>query len=153
MQKIIYTDESGGVHIVYPAEKKDLEKVFGDLTDEQFENHIWTKSVPESAINARYLDDSEIITDRYFREAWEDDGSLTINLNKARTIHMDNLKVIRNEKLNDLDTEYLKMLEKGGDTKHIAEQKQLLRDMPTLYNLDEITNLEELKNFKPDILI
>ena len=61
--------------------------------------------------------------DAEFRGAFESDGSsISVNMEKARNIHLDRIKFARNEKLKVLDIETMK----GVD---VQPQKQVLRDL------------------------
>lgn len=154
MKKICYTNTDGILCIVHPVAKEDIERVIGEMTDEEYINHIYDRSIPSDALNVREIDDIEIPNGRYFRNAWKDTGKIEVDLPKARNLHMDNLRVIRNKMLYDLDVQYLKALElKDGTDAQIAAQKQLLRNMPQDYPLDNISDLDELKNYIPAILL
>jgi hypothetical protein len=154
MNKLIYSDSDGNVSIVIPANKSYVELLLGSLTDEEFKQHVINVSVPPEALNIRELNDNEIPQDRYFRKAWTDTGVLTIDLSKSRIIHMNNLRVIRNKLLSDLDVPMMKAQESANNDliNTIKQQKQALRDMPQNTDLSLITDLEQLKQFLPDIL-
>ena len=102
----------------------------------------------------RILDNSEFPDDRTFRDAWEDlgSGSVQVNLPKARGIHMDKIRLVRNNELAKKDVEYMKALE-ADDGSHtaIAVEKQTLRDIPQTFDLTTDTP-EELKEKWPDEL-
>jgi hypothetical protein len=71
MKCIIYKNNENGVSIIYPASKENIELVLGKLTEEEYEKYVWQKSVPPDAINAKYIDASELPQDRTYRNAWE----------------------------------------------------------------------------------
>lgn len=71
MKCIIYKNTDNQLSIVHPAPKENLELILGKLTDEEYEKHVWDKSVPADAINAKYIDANELPQDRTFRNAWE----------------------------------------------------------------------------------
>lgn len=102
------------------------------------------------------LVDSDIVSfpDYSFRDAWTHD--LTIDMQKARLIHLDRLRLERNEKLTASDIEYMKAMESGDMLRinAIKLKRQLLRDMPTniASDLENIDNPADLKNFRPAIL-
>lgn len=71
--------------------------------------------------------------------SWEmdTDGRPKINLAKARGVHMDMIRVVRNNELVKLDAVYLRALE-ARDTPSqdaITTQKQTLRDIPQTFDL------------------
>jgi hypothetical protein len=70
MKKICYTID-GRLHIVHPVPKANIEKLLGPLTDDEYRNHIYEKSIPTNAKNVREIEDSEIPNNRTFRNAWE----------------------------------------------------------------------------------
>jgi len=87
------------------------------------------------------------------RNAWEDTGTLiTTNMPKARGLHMDRIREVRNKELVKKDIEFMKALE-ADDGSHtaIAAEKQVLRDIPQTFDLTTDTP-EELKNKWPDEL-
>ena len=64
-----------------------------------------------------------------------------INVDKAKEIHKDKIREVRNPLLEKKDVEYIRAQE-VGDTEKVAEivaQKQALRDATTLVNSAEIT--------------
>jgi len=96
--------------------------------------------------------------DRTFRDAWECDveqptsnGSLIVNMSKARGIHMNKIRAVRDKELAKLDVPFLKAVEIGdtSEQQRIAEQKNTLRDIPQ--TLDLTTNsTDELKQLWPE---
>ena len=130
MKKIMYTRaEDGGVSIVVPAPKEDIERVLGPISDEQYTRHVWGRSVPSDAINPRYVE--SIPTNREFRNAWCDvtlEPNVDICLTKAKEIQLAKLRECRNKKLADTDVEFMVKLEKGEDLTIIKQKKQALRD-------------------------
>tara|TARA_R110000765_G_scaffold55290_1_gene109712 strand:+ start:411 stop:668 length:258 start_codon:yes stop_codon:yes gene_type:complete len=62
---------------------------------------------------------------------------VTVNMTKARVIHMNAIRVIRNAELSSLDTPFLRAVE-GGDVStqsEISGKKQALRDIPQTFDL------------------
>jgi hypothetical protein len=68
---------------------------------------------------------------------------ITINLNKAKTINKDRLRVERSPLLQEQDVAFQRALESGADTSAIVAEKQRLRDITKL--ADQATTLDELK--------
>lgn len=98
------------VCIVSPVSKEKLEKTLGVITDEEYENYVWEKSVPQDAIDPIYVDNKIIPTDRYFRNSWEfkkDINKIEINLEKAKKIHLDKLREKRTPILEKLDKDFM----------------------------------------------
>lgn len=69
---------------------------------------------------------------------------ITINIEKAKNIWKDKIRVARKPKLEELDIEYTKALETGADTTSIVAKKQELRDYPA--QVDNATTIDEIKS-------
>ena len=75
---------------------------------------------------------------------------IVVNMSKARGIHMDKIRAVRNKELAKKDIEFMKALEADdGSHKAIAVEKQVLRDIPQTFDLTTETP-EELKNKWPE---
>jgi hypothetical protein len=68
---------------------------------------------------------------------------ITINLNKAKVITKERLRIERAPLLQAQDVAFQRALESGGDTSAIVAEKQRLRDITKL--ADQATTLEQLK--------
>lgn len=137
-KKIVFKKEDGTCGIITPSPKALLGTTI---------NSIAKKDVP-LGLEYRIVDDIHIPSDRVFRNAWTDDNdTLTIDIDmpKARIIHMDNLRYLRDEKLKLLDIDQLK----GADVSVI---KKKLRDLPLNIDLSIAKTPEELKAIIPTIL-
>lgn len=153
--KIMYTrPEDNGISIVIAAPKADLERVLGPLTQEQYEEHVLKRSIPENAINVKHISDEDIPANREFRSAWVDvtpDTKVNIDLGKAKEMKLAELRVRRNKLLEEADKEFLLALEKGQDLTAIKVRKQSLRDSTNpLKNLvaegvDDLAVLQQIK--------
>jgi hypothetical protein len=149
-----YINEDGILAVVIPA----YNHIDDESDDAQLESFIARKQADggiPAGVELRILDNSEFPTDRTFRDAWEDlgIGSVQVNLPKARGIHMDKIRLVRNNELANLDVPFMKALEDGDtDTQAtIKIKKQELRDIPQTFDLTTDTP-EELKNKWPDSL-
>ena len=71
---------------------------------------------------------------------------ITINLDKAKAITKERLRVERTPLLQAQDVAFQRALESGADTTAIVAEKQRLRDVTKL--VDSATTLEELKSLK-----
>ena len=75
---------------------------------------------------------------------------IVINMAKARGIHMDRIREVRNKELVKKDIDFMKALEvDDGSSTAIAAEKQVLRDIPQTFDLTTDTP-EELKENWPD---
>ena len=80
--------------------------------------------------------------------------SIKINMDKAREIRKDQLRVIRAPLLADLDVKFMRAVE-AQDTElqaQIAAQKQELRDATKDPAIAEATTIAELKVALPNVL-
>lgn len=143
--RIAYTQEDGTVAIVIPT--PEFISNGGDF------DALVSSSVPKDA-SREVVDIDDIPTDRYFRNAWRLNNGIEIDIDKARAIHLNNLREIRNKKLESFDVPFQRALESKDVPKQdeIAAQKQALRDMPKSVDLSVLSAPESLKAFMPDIL-
>ena len=75
---------------------------------------------------------------------------VVINMSKARGIHMDKIRGVRNKELAKKDIDFMKALEADdGSHKAIAAEKQVLRDIPQTFDLTTDTP-EQLKELWPE---
>jgi hypothetical protein len=156
LKKIAYTRPDGGLSIVGAASKENLEQVLGPLTDEQYEAHVWERSIPPDAINPHYIEDDDIpkkevdggmVEDRYFRNAWKSEGGkLAVDMEKARDVQMDKIRFARDQELEVLDKETLKGID-------VQAEKQVLRDIPQTFDLTVAETLDDLRDLWPEELI
>jgi len=85
--------------------------------------------------------------------AWEmeTDGTPRVNMEKARVVHMDKIRVVRNAELVKKDLTSLRAIE-AGDTDAqatIGTEKQVLRDIPATFDLTDAATPEALKGKWP----
>ena len=71
---------------------------------------------------------------------------ITINIDKAKNITKERLRVERKPLLEEQDILYMKAQETGDDTTDIVTEKQRLRDITKL--ADSAGTLDELKDLK-----
>ncbi len=141
MDHIIYTQGNGTVAAVTPA--PDCGLTIEEVAD---------RSVP-SGISYEIVDTSVFPADRYFRNAWTQNGaSVVIDMPRAREIHRTNIRLARDPKLATLDIEFQRCLEYGEDTSAIVAQKEALRDAPQDPAIDTAATPEELKAVWPAVL-
>ena len=94
---------------------------------------------------------AQIRSDRYFRDAIVWDNTVTnrcrCDMSKAQIIHMDRIRTARYAAFKPLDAQYMQALESGDgvEQRRIAVLKQILRDIPQTFDLEQHTTPEELK--------
>ena len=132
MKRIIYQRENGGISIVVPTGEIPL-------------NDVIKKDLPPG-VKYQIVDTADIPSDRYFRNAWDLDetGRIVTNIDKAREIHKDRLRVQRKPLLEVLDVEYLQAMETKKDTAEIVAKKQRLRDITK--EVDKRNTPEEIRS-------
>lgn len=128
--------EDDGLSVVIPAPKEQLEKVLGPLSQEDYEKHVWDRSIPKDAINPRVLPDDGLPSSREFRNAWCDvtpEASVDIDLVKAKDLKLEEMRVKRQAALDKTDRDYIAALSKGDDAQvnAVKLEKQRLRDLTT----------------------
>jgi len=62
---------------------------------------------------------------------------ISVNMTKARAIHMDRIRAVRNAELAKLDIPWMKAVEAGDTSSQatIATEKQTLRDIPATFDI------------------
>ena len=68
---------------------------------------------------------------------------ININIDKAKTIRKEKIRVARKPALEKLDVDIIKANESGADTTAIVTDKQTLRDLPS--QVDTATTTDEIK--------
>lgn len=135
MKIILHTDPiTGIVAITYPAyndESRDQ-----DLTDDELLSAVFS-TIPKER-NPRVTEFETLPPRDLFRDAWEDsNGKLGVNMAKARTLHMQEIRTARNQQLRELDIPFMRAVESGNQAAQetIGKQKQMLRDLPETFDI------------------
>ena len=93
---------------------------------------------------------------KLFRRAWEcaDGNKVTVNMPRARDIHMAAIRAARDLEIAKLDVPYLKSLEARDTVEQdrIAALKQALRDIPQTFDLSSARTPDTLKSRWPEAL-
>lgn len=90
-------------------------------------------------------DDIPEMANDFFAAVEINDKKLSINLDKAREITKQRIRMERIKPLEQLDILFQRALEGNKDLTQIEEEKQRLRDITN--EIDQITSLKELKDF------
>ena len=82
------------------------------------------------------------------------DGRPKVNLPKARLVHMDHIRRVRNTELAKLDLPFMRAVEAsdGAEQTRIAAQKQVLRDIPRTFDLSVYRTPQKLRAAWPSDL-
>jgi len=131
---IIYNQENGIMAVCVPAENCGLTV-----------QEIAAKDRPEGA---RIIENTDLDSlDNEFRNAWSCDADMnpTIDMEKARDVWRDKIRMARKPKLEELDIQYMRAQEAGEDTSAIVATKNKLRDFPSKPEIDSASTVEELK--------
>ena len=72
---------------------------------------------------------------------------INVNMSKARVIHMDAIRVVRNAELAAKDITFMRAVEAGDASAQstIGTEKQVLRDLPATFDLTDAGTPELLK--------
>lgn len=128
---IIYTNDNGGVAVCTPT---------GELPIEQ----VQSKDIPAGKQSYIVAADSLPEDDNDFFEAWEQTkGVVTVNLEKAKAITKNRLRIERAPLLAAQDVAFQRAMESGADTTAIVAEKNRLRDLTNL--TDACTTTAELR--------
>jgi hypothetical protein len=129
--------------------------------------YVVQKDVPEG-IPSKIKLSSELPADRTFRNAWEfdfDAAEISVNLDKAKVLQQERIRVMRDDKFNQADADFNKAVEKVVTKLSVAlpgdpdvaelnaaiEKRQALRDAPAI-DLSGIDNVDDLKDTLPDVV-
>lgn len=76
---------------------------------------------------------------RQFRDAWKiAGGKIVVDNKKAKQIHLDRIRELRNKKLEELDKEAIKNITDENKLQEIEQKKQILRDIPQNYTAFDV---------------
>lgn len=154
------TDQDGNIVVI--RNREEIEPfvralAYGGTTEDQAAQLIAIANSP-NGVTARITHVENIPTDRYFRDAWTDDNdteTVDIHMEKARIIHMNNLRKLRDKKFLEMGfpVKLDPALEAAIIPGETREKLEALRDMPQSLDLERIKTPEDLKAIWPVELI
>lgn len=149
MKVIVFVDPvRGTTAIVHPAPGAQFEKE----GEADFIDRVAAKAVP-AGVSYQVVELSPILEgDRAFRNALKcDSGAFSHDMAKAREIHMAAIRRVRDAELARLDIETIKALGSGDTAKRdqVEAQKQVLRDIPSSFDLSSAKTCDALKAMWP----
>ena len=134
--RIIYKDAEGLKQIVPSIHYK------GTMEE------LAIKRVPKG-LDYKIIDESEL-PDREFRNAWDydfsNDDPIEINIDKAKEIKKDKLRIERKSLLEALDIEVMKNIKDTKKLDEIEAEKQVLRDITK--KVDACKTIDEIKSIE-----
>ena len=138
MSEVILYEHEGGVAIAIPAPDVDIKTVVA-------------RDIPQSC-DYKIVDSAKLPNDRTFRGAWRID--CTVDLDKAKEIWLDKIRIVRNERLKELDIEWMRAMENGEhkEASNIAAVKQSLRDVTERKDIHTCKTADSLKKYWPQVL-
>jgi hypothetical protein len=157
-KRIVYTQSNGLAGVVTPAPKW-LSKMLaeGNTEAEAFEI-LKVKSIAsadERATAKIAEDESAFPPNRKFRDAWaQNDTQVVEDMDKARLIHMNRIREVRNSELAKEDINFQKAIETDDPSAKTAvvTKKQILRDIPQTFDLSGANTGDELDAMWPSEL-
>ena len=92
---------------------------------------------------------------QYQNSYYIDQNILKYDINIAKQIHIDRIRILRDAKFAPLDVAFMRAVERGDVAKQqeIAAEKQKLRDITAHPAIDAATTLEELRDLTIDMLL
>lgn len=142
MKTIAIKKSDGGVSIMTIKDNADVQSVLNK----------WAMHPRNDMVSYREIS-PDSLPDEVYRESWKDTG-LTIkhDLPKARNLHMQEIRKIRDKELEKLDVEYMKAIESGDGLLQdsIAADKQALRDLPQTFDLSGAMSINQLLELWPE---
>jgi hypothetical protein len=113
-------------------------------SEEAFLARIRQKDIPHGATEVTIVEAETLPIKDELRNAWRCvKGTIIFDLEKSKELTKQRLRVVREEKLKALDSQFLQALETGAPTNSIVSQKQILRDVTA--RVDKATTVEELR--------
>ena len=111
---------------------------YGGLNEADALELLFNIRPPEGTIRHFICERDSLLSDRAFRDAWEcSETTVQVNMPKARVIHMDVIREVRNAELVKEDVTFMRAVE-AEDTDAqatIKAEKQALRDIPATFDI------------------
>jgi len=146
--RILYRKD-GGVSIIYPAEKSRR----AEETEKDWLTRVFEKANPD---NLSYedidLEKTSLPTPR-FRNAWvKGNKGVTVDLSRAKAQVLDEIRAVRNARLDETDKLMSRALETGTveELEELKRYRQQLRDLPQTIGIDKIKTVDKLLAAYPE---
>src|SRR5262245_40103463 len=116
----------------------------------------WSPEDQAQVVSAEPIDPATLPQDRYFRNAWARVGrsKVGVDMPKAREIHRNVLRRMREPLLAKADVDYMRADEAGDAAakEAVRDYKQALRNAPQDPRIDAAKTPEQLRAIIPDVL-
>jgi hypothetical protein len=129
-KRVIFDNGEGGVSILVPSPNCELSL-----------EQIIDKDIPVDR-SKDTLEASDLPTDRTYRNAWtKGDRQVGINVEKAKALHKDKIRAVRDPLLEAEDVNYMRADEAGNNSEKqaVRARKQALRDVTNIVDTATIT--------------
>lgn len=147
MKKFIIKRKDGGISLGIVCEENM------NLDDEVKK---WKESSQLDFIYYQFEDRIPTDPDGYFHDAYDhnEEQGLFIDMDKARHIHMDHLRLLRSQKFIELGFPFRfhPQLEEKLFEEEIKNKLKMLRDIPQNFDLSFAKNPDELRKLIPELL-
>ena len=155
MKRIAWIDPDTGVLSICTPNYNGVTRPDGE-TDDELVARLATLRVPDG-VSYTIFDDidagvTDFLADRTFRNGWTiSSDAVVVDMSKARGIHMDKIRRMRNKELAALDITFMRAVEDDDTDAQatIKAKKQELRDIPQTFDLTTDT-ADELKQKWPE---
>jgi len=109
------------------------------------------KDLPIKPTKYTIVPSDTVPRDRTFREALTFETAFSFDLPKAKQVHLDRIRVIRNQELDKLDKDWMKATGRGDQqaAADVEAKRQVLRDLPATLGIAEARTVDELKGCWP----
>ena len=148
MYCIVWERPDGAVTVEYPDDTDEARTRALEQTAIRLALKYGPGSIPHvyDSVNLPEPDD-----DQRFFNAWEWKNGCNVNMPRARLIHMDRIRQVRNKALEDLDVPWMKAIEIGDQlaADEVGMQRQTLRDIPQTFKLSGFRTPATLKTAWP----
>lgn len=140
-QIIIYELSDGTIQLGNPAPNSNL--TIAEIAE---------KDKPTGA-TVTLIDDTALPAQTTYQEAWRiNNGVVSIDMTTAKAKRLNELRLLRDARLEALDLDFMKALEDGASTTAITAEKVTLRDFPATENFTGITDIDSLIAYVPTLL-